>query len=97
MSSYDRNTHPLLSLKMVPESLIQLRKELQLPENKDIHDAAIVGNTFEECLAIIATKLRIVVDGIYEADALCNMLVTQMRLRHKTANIITVESPPFQH
>jgi len=61
---------------------MQLREELQKPQNRDIHDAAILGRDFEECLGIIAKELSIVLDGDYDVDKLCTLLVTQLRARH---------------
>ena len=55
------NNHSLIEEKVVPESLIQLREEL--PKHPDIFLLANRGKTFEECLAIIAAELRILVDG----------------------------------
>lgn len=79
---YDNESHHLVELKIAPASLIALRNELQKPENKDISDYAIQGNSFEDCLARIATCLDIVLDGIYDVPDLCDVLMKAMRGRH---------------
>lgn len=60
--------------KIAPASIQRLAELLQLPENKDIHDVAIKGNTFGECLGIIAAMFDIVLDGNYDVPDLCDLL-----------------------
>lgn len=78
---YDNDTHHLIQLKIPPPSLIQLREELQKPENAAISEFAAQGNTFEECIARLAIKLDIVLDGEYDGAELCDVLVTALRNR----------------
>lgn len=78
---YDNETHHLIQIKVPPPSLIALRDELAKPENKDISDYAIQGNTFEECVGRIAEKLDILLDGLYDGADLCDLLVSAMRSR----------------
>lgn len=77
---YDLETHHLLVIHEPPASLVALRKELL--HHKDILDEAQKGATFEECIGIIAAKLDIVLDGSYNGDDLCSMLVDVLRKRH---------------
>jgi hypothetical protein len=85
-AAYDNSTHHLLSLKRVPDSLVELQKELLLPPHRDIYLAASQGTTFEECIGTIAAKLDIVLDGEYEPDALFSLLVTALRSRKAAGN-----------
>jgi hypothetical protein len=76
----DNDTHYLVQLKEPPDSIIALREEL--PKHSDIYEAARQGNTFEECLGIIAAKLDIALDGHYDVQPLCAMLVSVLRKRN---------------
>lgn len=76
----DVTTIPGIHYKPTPESLIALRNEL--PRHKDIYEKANKGDSFEECLAIIAAELRIVLDGLYDAAELCDLLVSELKRRH---------------
>jgi hypothetical protein len=75
-----KNEHALIEEKVVPESLVELRKEL--PKHPDIFLLANRGKTFEECLAIIAAELNILVDGYYDVEDLCELLVKTLQCRH---------------
>lgn len=77
---YDNDTHYLIQIKEPPASIIALREEL--PKHPNIYGEAQKGNTFEECLGIIAAKLDIVLDGLYDADDLCQLLLDCLRKRH---------------
>lgn len=80
----DRTTHSRLVIKVPPPELIELRKELTL--HKDIYDYAIQGNTFEECCGKIAEKLDILLDGLYDGDKLCGLLLEALRNRRFHGN-----------
>lgn len=73
--------HHLLELKEVPDSLTHLRQLFTQPENKDIRDYAIQGNTFEECIARTATFLNIALDGEYDVGPLCEVLCNAITSR----------------
>lgn len=75
--------HHLVEIKEPPASVVQLRKELEKPENKDIYDYASQGTTFEDCIGRIATKLSIALDGEYDAAELCEVLINSVRMRGK--------------
>ena len=77
---YDNDTHHLIQIRQPPPSIIALREEL--PKHPDIYNEAIQGNTFEECIGIIAARLDVVLDGIYDPEPLCTMLVDVLRKRH---------------
>lgn len=62
-----------------PASLVALRNELALPQNKELYDYGIQGRNFEECLARIAHKLGIALDGLYDVPELCDVLLTVLR------------------
>lgn len=85
IGTYD-NSHHLLEIKQIPDSLTQLRQELTLPQNKDIFDYAMKGDSIEECLARIAVMLDIVLDGLYDMSPLCDVLLTAMRNRANHPN-----------
>lgn len=70
-----------ISKVMIPKSLEALREEL--PKHKDVYDYAILGKTFEECLERIATKLNVVIHGLYDVDKMCDMLLWKLK-QHKT-------------
>jgi hypothetical protein len=73
----DKNYHPLIDHREPPASLIALRDEL--PKHKEIYNKAIKGANFEECLAIVAAELKIVLDGYYDIPELCDLLVWELR------------------
>ena len=77
---YDNETHHLIQIRQPPPSIIALREEL--PKHPDIYNEAIKGNTFEECIGIIAARLDVVLDGLYDPEPLCAMLVDVLRKRH---------------
>lgn len=60
-----------------PASLIALRNEL--PLHPVIYREAIQGRNFEECLAIVAYMLDIALDGMYDVEDLCDLLVTELK------------------
>lgn len=72
-------SHHLLSLKQIPDTLLELRKELAL--HTDISEFASQGNTFEDCLGRIGAKLDIALDGDYDVEDLCGLLLRALRLR----------------
>lgn len=74
---YNNETHHLIELKEVPDSLVELRKELMY--HSEITKYAQAGNTFEECLGLIALHLDIALDGTYDVGPLCEVLVTALR------------------
>lgn len=75
----NRQDIPGIAIQEPPSSILALREELT--KHVDIYDYAIKGNNFEECCARIAERLDIVVDGAYDADKLCSMLVNALRNR----------------
>lgn len=77
---YDHDTHHLIQIRQPPPSIIALREEL--PKHPDIYNEAVKGNTFEECIGIIAARLDMVLDGLYDPEPLCAMLVDVLRKRH---------------
>lgn len=82
-----KNDHPLIVEKVAPESLLELRRLLQLPANKDLHDVGIKGATFSECIGNMAATLGIVLDGLYDGEALCELLVKAIKNRGEGKNI----------
>lgn len=83
LSGYN-DGHHLLLIKEPGEAIIALRNELL--KHKEIYAYASLGNSFEDCLARIAEKLDVVLDGSYDADELCAMLVTALRNKHAHPN-----------
>ncbi len=75
----DHTTHHLLSLREPPSSLVALRQELAF--HSDITDYAQHGADFGEVLGRIALKLDIALDGDYNAEDLCGVLVEALRHR----------------
>lgn len=80
----DRTSHPLIVIREPPPALVRMREALQLQCNTDIYQAAEKGANFEECLAIIATKLSIALDGYYDVPDLCGKLA--IALENRTFN-----------
>ena len=74
---YDNTTNTLIALHEPPASLVALRNELAF--HPEVCEFAIQGDTFEECLGRIATKLDIVLDGLYDVEPLCAMLVEALQ------------------
>lgn len=60
-----------------PASLIALREEL--PKHPLIYVEAQKGRNFEECLATIAYMLDIALDGMYDVEDLCDLLVKELK------------------
>lgn len=81
-----KETHHLIEERIPPDSIILLRTELAKPENRDIYHAAIKGQNFEACMAIIAGKLDIILDGEYAVPDLADLLYRVMRDRGKHGN-----------
>src|ERR1700761_1807864 len=61
----DTTSIPGMVIKRHPEEIGRFREELALPHNKDLYDAGMRGETFEECIAEIAAGLHIKMDGDY--------------------------------
>lgn len=80
--------HHLIEIKEPGYAIQALRHYLSEPWNSDIFDYAIQGRDFEECLARIAEKLDILLDGDYDAENLCAVLAAALKNRKKpgTAN-----------
>lgn len=68
-------------IKETPAEIIAFRQELMQPWNKDIAEAAMAGNSFEECIGIIAFKLGVMLDGNYHIPKLCEKLLEELRKR----------------
>lgn len=75
----DDTTHHLILIKEPPASLVALRKELAF--HPDICSEAVKGNSFQEVLGIICLQLDIAVDGLYDVEPFCAMLVEVLRKR----------------
>lgn len=71
---------PILQIKDLPEELIELRKELL--NHPDILAASQAAKTFEDALGIVAMKLNIALDGLYDVQDLCSMLLGALRNRN---------------
>lgn len=79
---YD-TSHHLVERKIVPDYLVLLRDELALPQNAEIVRIAKQGKTFEECLALLAAELSIILDGgFYDVGPLCEVLFNALSKRH---------------
>mgnify|MGYP001555831058 FL=1 len=78
---HDLTTHHLLSIKEPSSILVRFREELAKPHNKDIVLYAATGATIEECLGLIAVKLDIALDGVYDFDKLIQVLLTSLQKR----------------
>ena len=75
----DHSTHHLLEIREPGEILVALRTELAYHD--DIVAYASQGINFEDCIARIATKLDIAVDGLYDPTDLMEMLTIALRNR----------------
>lgn len=71
---------PVLVIKEVPPEMIELRNELY--NHQDVYQEAVKGNSFEESLGKIATKLNIALDGLYDVPDLCKLLLGALRNRN---------------
>lgn len=83
LGGVDNSTHHLLSIKRPPLSLQVLREELLLPQHRDIYNAAAKEKTFETALGQIAAMLDIGLDGEYDPDDICSLLITALRHRSR--------------
>lgn len=73
----DDTTHHLILIKEPPASLVALRQELAF--HPDICAEAVKGNSFQEVIGISCLQLDIAVDGIYDVEPICAMLVEVLR------------------
>jgi len=71
--------HYLIEHREPPASLVALRSELAY--HQDIIDYAIQGGDFGDCIGRIALKLDIAMDGMYEVEPMCELLVSALRAR----------------
>jgi hypothetical protein len=76
---FDDTTHHLIHIHQPPDTLVTLREELAY--HPDVIEFAQKGETFEECLGRIALKVDIALDGEYDCEDLCGVLVTALRNR----------------
>lgn len=86
-----KDDHHLLLEKVPPRSLIELRERLQLPEHQDIARIAIKGNTFAECIGHVAACLDIVLDGDYDGEELCALLVKALDNRRSGKPLLSLD------
>lgn len=77
----DHFTHHLLEIREPPPSLVELRNLLQRPEHADILARCNPEASFAHNLGIIASVLDIALDGDYDVDDLCKLLVTCLKGR----------------
>jgi len=80
------NNHALVQEKIVPLAFRLLAEELAKPQNADLSARAIKGNSFEECLGILAADLSIALDGNYTPEDLigiAEVLLARMRARNE--------------
>lgn len=87
LDGYEDRSHHLLVVKEVPDTLQELRRELQHGAHRDICLAAIKETTFEGSLATIGEKLDIVLDGTYDVGPLCQVLLQALRARRMGTKI----------
>lgn len=80
-SAINNETHYLLEIREPGSALVELRHQLQLVWNSDIAKYAARGSSFEACLGILASHLDIAVDGMYDADDLCDLLASALKNR----------------
>lgn len=72
-----KDYHHLIDHREPPASLVALRNELlKFPR---ISVEAMKGRSFEECLGIIAARLSIVLDGMYDPEKVCDMLYWELK------------------
>jgi hypothetical protein len=68
-----------MPFQMLPESLVLLQKELTLPQHSKLAAIASKEQTFSAVLGSIAASLDIALDGDYEVEELCSVLLSAMR------------------
>lgn len=79
-----KETHHLIEERVPPPSMIRLRNELA--KHPDIYKQASESNTIEDCLGIIAARLDIVLDGLYDVPDLCDLLCRALEQRGQHGN-----------
>jgi hypothetical protein len=88
----DHETHHLLEVRVPPPSIIALREELDKlglshdPKDKEMYEYVRSGVNFESCIANLAERLDIVLDGLYDAAELCDVLVSALRRKNMYHN-----------
>ena len=76
--------HHLLLEKITPPSLDIFRRELLLPQHRDIFLASQAAATFEEAIGTVAAMLDIALDGTYDPADLFVLLTTALRNRNRS-------------
>lgn len=86
-------THHLIEIREPPPSIVELRNLLQEAQHADLLTEMQKGKDFPESLGILAARLDIALDGQYDADSLCRMLVTCLRARFVHGSSPHLRSP----
>ncbi len=92
MSKGYKDEHHLLEIKLTPPGITELARELQKPEHCKIRELAQREGTFEEVLGTIAAQLDIALDGLYNPEELCRMLVKALRSGKRGKDLVTTSS-----
>lgn len=79
---YDTTTHANLLIKLIPDALIDLRRELTNHPDIMAELAKPQFNTFDICIGRIAQLLSIGLDGEYEPIDMFKMLTTALQNRN---------------
>jgi hypothetical protein len=88
----DHETHALLEIRQPPPSIIALRDELEKlrtshnEQDRKLYEKVKAENTFEGCIGELAAGLDILLDGMYDVEPLCGVLVDCLRKRHLNIN-----------
>lgn len=86
-------THHLIEIREPPPSIVELRNLLQEAQHADLFEASKAGKDFGESLGILAARLDIALDGDYDVDNLCRMLVTCLKARFVNVSTPHLRSP----
>lgn len=86
MTHHINGGHHLIEMKEVPEEIVALRRELMEPWNAELVREAMKGESFEECLGIIAFQLGIPLNGNYHIPQLCGKLYEALKQKRLLIN-----------
>src|SRR5258708_16555155 len=92
MTKNYKDEHHLLEIKLTPPGVTELARELQKPEHKKIRELAQREGNLEEIVGTIAAQLDIALDGFYNPEELCSMLVKALRSGKRGADLLATNS-----
>lgn len=80
--------HHLVSIKNTSDVFNEFRREIINPAHARLLAGIEKARTFEECIGDIAARCGIVLDGRYDVDMICGILLKELRSRRRKTTIL---------